>query len=186
MTGDENELAVRQQMAHVATTVATGGQDLDRIRGIRTRQQRRRRLVGAAAIVAIAAVAGMQLRGDPGEVTRVAGQTCGAVNEGVPTFDGFSDQAPSGAIGESITVRGEGFYAPATRVAVQWGRSLDSAFAEPHGDIAQAGLTSDCTFALTFEVPDVPPGRYDLIVRIFDPESDFAIASPATFLVTAR
>lgn len=174
--------------------------NLQRVLG-RAGAYRRRRVgsIGGAFVVLIAVVGLIALRADPpteaalrDDDRAVAGVECVAVNDGVPTFPQFSeDETPHGAPGASIAVAGSGFFDPATRVEVVWNAGAPGVDNGPSeqpsrsNTVAEGELQFGCEFDLTFTVPDVPEGRYPVLVRVYDPSSMFSISSELTFEVTA-
>lgn len=190
---------VRRGLQELGDPLAQEG-NLQRVLG-RARGYRRRRvgsISGAFAVVLISVVGLIALRGDPptGAAPRdddraVAGADCVAINDGVPTFPQFSeDETPHGAAGDSIAVSGSGFFDPATRVEVVWNAGAPGVYNGPSEQssrsytAAEGELQFGCEFDLAFTVPDVPEGRYPVLVRVYDPSSMFSVSNELTFEVT--
>jgi len=194
---DMSDEEVREALEKLGSELSEDG-DLPRVED-RSRRYRRRRAgaVGTVAAVVLASLSGAILlqsgQPSPEKVPRraVAGAECDIANDGVPTFPQFhEDEIPSGGPGTSIVVAGSGFYAPATEVEVVWNSGalgVDNAPESEEGPtstLASGSLQSGCEFRLTFLVPTVPPGRYPILVRLFDPGSDFSVMSEFSFDVT--
>jgi hypothetical protein len=193
MSGEE----VREALEAIGSQLNQDG-DLRRVEG-RSRRHRRHRVgaVGSVPIVVLASLSAFILlrSGQPsreGAPRRaVAGAECDIANDGVPTFPQFhEDEIPSGAPGSSIVVTGSGFYVPATQVEVVWNSGalgVDNAPETEEGTtitLASGSLLSGCEFRMKFLVPTVPAGRYPILVRLFDPESEFSVMSEFSFDVT--
>jgi hypothetical protein len=105
---------------------------------------------------------------------------CQVLNEGVPFFPQFGEHdQPRGAAGERFEILGAGIYAPARRAELLW--------EGPTGTIKQppiAEIAAGCYFSLAFTVPEFEPGTYRVVIRSWDPDSAYAIASAHSFRVT--
>lgn len=107
---------------------------------------------------------------------------CQVLNEGVPFFPQFGeDDQPSGAAGERFQILAAGTYAPAQRAELLWEDSTGASRQPPIAEIA-----AGCYFSLDFTVPQVEPGRYRIVIRSYDPDSAYAIASAHSFRVTTK
>jgi hypothetical protein len=105
---------------------------------------------------------------------------CQVLNEGVPFFPQFGeDEQPRGAAGERFQILAAGMYAPAQRAELLWEDSTGASRQPPIAEIA-----AGCYFSLEFTVPEVEPGRYRIVIRSYDPDSDYAITSAHSFRVT--
>lgn len=95
-----------------------------------------------------------------------ANENCEVLNEGRPVLrNREGEQISSAESGETVVVTGNGFYSPATRVAVYW----DSADSPP---LVEGDIVRGCQFSVEFTVP-VEAGRHQVIHRAFDPESSY-------------
>jgi hypothetical protein len=116
---------------------------------------------------------------DEEEESRAA---CQVLNEGVPFFPQFGeDDQPRGAPGERFPILAAGMYAPAQRAELLWEDSTGTSRQPPIAEIA-----AGCYFSLEFIVPQVEPGRYRIVIRSYDPDSAYEIASAHSFRVTTE
>lgn len=191
---ESNEDDLKLGLAALGNEVRVQG-DLERVRHRAARighRQTIRYVVVAVAVLVAATTGAFALRGDGTTAERaIAGAECDVVNDGVPTFPQFAEgETPHGRPGDRIDVSGSGFYAPAKRVDVLWNEMQDGLSdgpakrPGPSFRAARGDVEFGCRFQVDFAVPDVAPGEYSVIVRVYDPESRFAVASESAFAVT--
>jgi hypothetical protein len=77
------------------------------------------------------------------------------------------------------------FWTQADRIEAWWTKSglPTSPPREAQLKLAELGLGVECSVGLSFEVPDVRPGRYQVTVLIYDPEG-FGVEAERSFSVT--
>lgn len=136
-------------------------------------------------------------RGSTSSTTRPASTPdCGVISlvseEYGADFEPLSARPGDLVMVSGTTLRGEdGRYAPADRVEVWWNEDvLPKRGAEPSGAaflVAAQDVLGRCEFALAFSVPDVPPGRYPIALRIYQhPAAEgYGWLAWATFEVTS-
>jgi streptogramin lyase len=109
-----------------------------------------------------------------------AAPDCGVTNiaSGEYSTAMLPDRGPpgTGVVLSGPTVRGEDWrYAPADRVEVWWNTDVPLVPDQPitPGPIvplATEDVSERCTFSVYFTIPEVPPGRYEVRVFMFDEE----------------